>query len=129
MIESTSQCGILLIRYIERRQEYFKEFLNLGKLKFDSMVVAKPIMCELVKDFNKKEVGLVKTILEKGVLKKEFKKINAKEDAEFFIHMMSGFRLVTLKNSDSETLSKKDHSNLSKSMIRAVKMFIQDISA
>ncbi|HSZ24183.1 MAG TPA: TetR/AcrR family transcriptional regulator [Cytophagaceae bacterium] len=128
LIKSASKAPVLLSMYLKKRQDYFEKFMNLSKLKYDSIMNSKPLFGKLFEAFNKKERELVRTILEFGISNKEFKKMNTQENADFLINLLQGLRFIALKKQDDLTMNDEERTQLDENLKKTMNMFIRDIS-
>jgi TetR/AcrR family transcriptional regulator len=117
-----------LMEYTKKRHTYFKEFLNIAKLRSDSMNQVKPIFHELFSDLQANEISLLKTIIKQGVDDQEFKKIDIAYHAELFSTLMAGLRSVTLKYKAIELLDASDYDTLEKHLHSLANIFIHGIT-
>jgi len=101
LIESNEKVGIILKDYIEKRNEYLKMLLNLGKLRYDSFRATRPLLAELGKIFELHEKKLVKTILEHALKRREIAKIDVDEYSGFFVSTLKAIRLYELDRKES----------------------------
>ncbi|HVD98480.1 MAG TPA: TetR/AcrR family transcriptional regulator [Cytophagaceae bacterium] len=127
-IKPGTKASTLLLTYVKKRQDYFDRFMNLGKLRYESMSTSKPLLCRLSENLLLKEQQLVRTILEIGVANKEFKKMNTQDQAVFLITMLQGFRLYAVKMQNDLVMSEEEHAALDENLKKAIQLFIRDIS-
>jgi AcrR family transcriptional regulator len=111
----------LLQVYMIKRQELFRTYVNIHKMKFDHAIQAKPIFSGLIEDFLKREIALVKKIIDAGIRKKEFRRINSGVYARFFVDLLQG-----LIDKHSEETSYKA---LEKNFRLLVTVFVQGIAS
>lgn len=116
-----------LLDYAKKRHLYFKDLLNLAKLRSDSLKQVKPIFHELHDAFEAKEIAFIKAILKRGTDTQEFKKLDLKYHAELFNSMTSGLRSVMLKKKEIELLDGNDYALLEKHTISLTTIFINGI--
>jgi TetR/AcrR family transcriptional repressor of mexJK operon len=100
LILSNNGIEQVLRNYIEKRIEYLKTLLNLGKLRYEAFRVNKPLFSELGKIFHEQERKLIKDILNKALERKEIIKLNVGEYAEFFISTLTAIRLYGLERKE-----------------------------
>jgi len=116
-----------LVKYVDKRHEYFLNvFVNLGKIKM-SMENVKPLLGNLLNDFFQSEVALVSEILKEGVNNNEFGDIDVSEYADLFIATMNGLRSITIKNKDSYQLEQSDFDQIEKRIKNLSEIFITGI--
>jgi TetR/AcrR family transcriptional repressor of mexJK operon len=129
MIESDIDPSSQLKKYVKLRNSYFQKFLNLSKLRAESHFNPKPVFKTCFDDFYNNELELIMQMLQNGISKKEFRKINKQEYAELLIHIMAGLRLVKIKYKDIADFDAKDSEDLDRETGKVILMFIKDIKA
>jgi TetR/AcrR family transcriptional regulator len=128
LIKPNSKASSLLALYVKKRQDLFLKFMNLGKLKYDSLISTKPLLCRLSENLIQKENKVVHTILEIGISNKEFRKININEYSDFLVQVMQGLRLYAKKMQAGIIMTEEELNNLNDNQKKAMNMFIKDIS-
>jgi TetR/AcrR family transcriptional repressor of mexJK operon len=100
IIESDEKIEVILTNYIEKRTQYLKTLLNLGKLRYDTFKANKPLLVELGRIFQEQEGKLVRTILSRALEKKEISKIDIESYSTFFISTLKAIRLYELERKE-----------------------------
>jgi len=96
LIESDKPLQAVLTNYIDKRTEYLKTLLNLGKLRYEAFKVNKPLFAELGNIFENQEKKLIKILLCRAVEKKEITKIDVDNYSGFFVNVLKAIRLYEL---------------------------------
>lgn len=92
LMQKNGKQADILLEYAVLRIDLLKKMLSLGKWSYGSYMEVKPLMMSLYSDFRKKEVSLVKDILQAGITRKEFAPHEIHMQAEFFIATLHGIR-------------------------------------
>jgi TetR/AcrR family transcriptional regulator len=100
IIASDKGIHIVLKNYIEKRIEYLKALLNLGKLRYESFRASKPLFSELGIVFHDHEKKLITDILSSAVKKKEIVNLNIEEYSDFFVSVLTAIRLYKLEKKE-----------------------------
>jgi TetR/AcrR family transcriptional regulator len=96
LIESNKPVTVVLKDYIEKRTEYLKMLLNLGKLRYEAFRATKPLFADLGRIFQEHEKKIIMTILKHALKKKEIANIDVDEYSDFFISTLRAIRLYEL---------------------------------
>ncbi len=129
VIHSGMDATTQLKKYVKLRSLFFRQLLNLSKLRSDFFYNSKPVYNKAFERFNKIELEMVSTIIQSGITSKEFKRINKNEYAEFLVHLLLGVRLVKLKYKDINEFDMNDYEDLDKKSCRVAGMFLKEIVA
>lgn len=114
--------------YVNKRLEYFQQLVNLGTLHLQSAVHIKSMFKELLLEFEKQEIILIRKIFEEGKLRGELdKRINEKTIC-LFLHLLQGLRLQTLKSINGSRLENEHYDSLRKDMMLFVDIFFKGIN-
>ncbi len=127
-IQTCGKASVLLLTYVKKRQDYFNRFMNLGKLRYETLNSSKPFLCRLSESLIDKEKELLSAILERGIANKEFKKLNVKEYAAFLIPLLQGLRCYAIKVQKDLVMNEEEHATLNGHLSKAIQMVIRDIS-
>ncbi len=128
VIKPGAKASTLLLTYVKKRQDYFNRFMNLSKLRYESMTSSKPLLCRLSENLISQEKEMVRTILEMGMANKEFRKINAPDFAAFLIPLLQGLRIYAIKMQEGLVMTEEEDAVLNENLKKAIQMFIRDIS-
>ena len=128
LIKPTSKANVLFSAYIKKRQAYFDQYMNLSKLRYDSLMTPKPLLAKLSENLNSKEREILKSILEVGINNKEYKKINTLDYADYLILLLQGLRFIAIKKQEGLVMNEEEREKLNENIKRTVNMFIRDIS-
>ena len=127
VIHSGTDATTQLKKYVKLRSLFFRQLLNLSKLRSDFFHNSKPVYNKAFERFNKVELEMVSTIIQAGIASKEFKRINKTEYAEFLVHLLLGVRLVKLKYKDINEFDHSDYEDLDKKSCKVAGMFLKEI--
>ena len=97
LIKSNSKINIVLKDYIEKRIEYLKTLLNLGKLRYEGFRANKPLFAEMGKVFHEQERKIINEILRSAIERKEIEKVNTQEYSDFFVSILTAIRMYKLE--------------------------------
>lgn len=118
--------GAKLRTYIERRMEYFRNFVNLASLGTSVVVHADPVIAEMFRVLTMHDYRMIETILAEGVARKEFGAIDVNTTASLIVHLLQGLRLRLLKKFDVQeqeeayTELRRDQELLSTLLVRGL---------
>jgi TetR/AcrR family transcriptional regulator len=128
LIKPTSKANALFVMYQKKRSAYFGKFMNLSKLRYESLMSSKPLLGKLSANLTEKEREIVRSIIEVGINNKEYRKVNAQEYADFLLLLLQGLRFIALKKQEGLVMSEEEHDNLSENSKRTINLFIKDLS-
>lgn len=100
LIASNNKIDLVLKNYIEKRPQYLKHLLNLGKLSFEAFRANKPLFGDLVKIFYEHEKKIIKAILKAAMDRKEIEKLDIEEYSGFFVNVLKAIRLYELEKKE-----------------------------
>jgi TetR/AcrR family transcriptional regulator len=129
VLQSGMEASAQLKKFVKLRSLYFKQCLNLSKLRSDVFNNSRPIYSKAFENFKKEELEIVKNILQHGIINKEFKRINKQEYSEFLVNMLLGLRLVKVKYKDVNDWDMEDYEDLDKQACKVAGMFLKEIQA
>jgi len=128
ILKPTSKVNALFTMYLKKRRVYFDSFMNLSKLRYDSLMSPKPLLAKLSENLTNKERELVRAIIDIGISNKEFKKVNSQDYADFLILLLQGLRFIALKKQSGLIMSDEERDKLNENIKRTTNLFIRDIS-
>lgn len=128
LIKPTSKANSLFVMYQKKRNTYFGKFMNLSKLRYDSLTSSKPLLGKLSEKLSEKEREIVRSIIEVGINNKEYRKINAQNYADFLLLLLQGIRFIALKKQAGLVMSEEEHEKLNENSKRTINLFIKDLS-
>ncbi len=108
--ESTSSAQKLRL-YLDRRMQYFRDFVNLSSLSMSVFNHADSVMGELFRILTKHDYRMIESILAEGVQRKEFAGIDVHATAGLVVHLLQGLRLRLLKRLGSH-VQEEDYAEL-----------------
>ena len=116
-----------LREYVVIRNNYFRTFLNLSKIRISAFKEFKPVLPDLYQKLRETETALISGILEKGQQKEIFmiKKIN--ETADLFLDILQSIRWTILKQKDMAFMDSEDFSLLEKRSELFLDIFLKGI--
>ena len=127
MLAADKPCADTMYRYVDKRQEYFREMLNLSQLDFQSWMRVKSNFQQLFNDFEKQELGFLRNVLQKGHRSGEFEVSNASRMSELFLHVLQGLRLRALRHSNHSSIDDTVHGQLHQEANLFVDVFMNSI--
>ena len=114
-------------QYVDLRLEYFRKFLNLGMLSIQSFFEMKPVLGDLFEDFARRELQILKEILETAKRNGEFSLEDPDKVAEVLLHLLQGLRLRTLRSAPGPQLSDESYEQLREETRLAADIFLHGI--
>ena len=124
MIAMDIPASVKLYKYVERRLDNYKKLINLGTLSVHSFMDHKSVFKQLFKDFEKKELSLIQTIIDEGVKKGEFSKDLNKNTAEVLIHVLQGLRFRSISIITTSRMANENFENTGNEMLTAIELII-----
>lgn len=100
LIESNKKIDTVLKSYIEKRTEYLKYLLNLGKLSFESFRANKPLFGDLGKIFYEQEKHIIQAILKAAIERKEIERLDIDVYSGFFVNVLKAIRIYELEKKE-----------------------------
>jgi TetR/AcrR family transcriptional regulator len=128
LIKPTSKANSLFVMYQKKRNAYFGKFMNLSKLRYDSLTSTKPLLGKLSENLSRKEREIVRSIIEVGINNKEYRKVNSQDYADFLLLLLQGIRFIALKKQTDLVMSEEEHEKLNENSKRTINLFIKDLS-
>lgn len=96
LIAKKGQAEWMLIEYVNMRIELLRKTLLLSKLNSDNLREVKPLFKDLFTAFRKRELSLIRAILENGNERGEFSTEQVKKQSEFFLDTLRAIRQSAL---------------------------------
>lgn len=127
MLAAGRPCADTICRYVDKRQEYFREMVNLSQLDFQSWMRVKSGFQQLFRDFEKQELAFLKSVLQRGHRSGEFQVSNPGRMAELFLHVLQGLRLRALRQSDRLRIDDPGYGRLHQEAKAFVQVFMNGI--
>ncbi len=113
--------------YVKTRISYFRNLLNLGRLKPESYSEMKPVISRSVEKFRETEKQVVMDILEIGRQKGIFIIEDINGSADLFIDLLRGLRAVVLRDKKVLVIEEDEYSELSGKAIAFTELFIKSL--
>ncbi len=90
----------VLKKYVEARIHYFRSLLNLSRLRVDAYKGLKPVLKDLLKSFNEKEVSLIKKVMVRGIEESHFHIEDAEATTRLYLDLLRGLRQTVLSHKE-----------------------------
>jgi TetR/AcrR family transcriptional repressor of mexJK operon len=129
LIASNSRACDKMRAYVERRLDFFRQAMTLGKLSIQTFSDMKPSFGGLFKTFAQQELLFLQQILDAGNESGEFAVGNTQEVALVFLHVLQGLRLRTFKSAFGAELGDSDFEQLRHETKIAMEIFLHGIRA
>ncbi len=113
--------------YVKTRISYFRNLLNLGRLKPESYSEMKPVISRSVEKFRETEKQVVMDILEIGRQKGIFIIEDINGSADLFIDLLRGLRAVVLRDKKVLVIEEDEYSELSGKAMAFTELFIKSL--
>lgn len=126
-LEKISDPEVMLTEYVEIRLSYFKTLINLNRLSFEASSNINNVLGDIWVEFRKKEVDIVKSILNKGIDQKVFKLSDVDETASIFVDLLKGLRMVELHKKRIFYIDEDEYKVLKKKMKIFTELFIKGL--
>ncbi|HYX05772.1 MAG TPA: TetR/AcrR family transcriptional regulator [Bacteroidales bacterium] len=117
-----------LREYLVIRNNYFKTFLNLSKIRISGFKEFKPVLPDLYRQLRETESSLISSILEEGQEKNLFMIKELAETADLFLDILQSIRWTILKNKDMAYMDGEDFALLEKRSEIFIDIFLKGIS-
>ena len=127
LLSSSVPAEEILQGYLEKRLNYFREFVHLNALNLESINSLKPVYARLFENFRKAEIRLVGEILAKGIATQDFQNLDIAYFSELFIAIFQGLRHDVIIKKDTINITETEYSLLQKQYESALNMFMKGI--
>lgn len=117
----------ILVEYITARLDYFRAFVNLGRLKHDEFTSIKPVLKDLLDSFRQTETSIISGILKAGIENGTFVKLNTAQTASLFLDMIRGLRISVLTSKDLLAIDPEEFDRLHSRTLELTRIFIKGI--
>ena len=117
-----------LMHYFEQHLSFFNELLNLKLVSVQASDTIQPIMHDLFKEFSKKEIALLETVLREGKQQGEFAVESAEKTAELLWRLLFGLRLRFMKSFTNSAFGEADIQSFAEEIKLFSKIFLKGIS-
>ncbi len=114
--------------FVTLRFDYFKLFLNMGKLELPHFDSVKPGFKKLNDEFIAREKKIICNIIQAGIKGKEFEKIDAALHSDLFVSLLRGLRVMIIKERDSFMLTAEDYDLIKNYQTNFTSVYIKGIS-
>jgi len=119
--------GEMLRAYVQTRNEYFRTFINLSKLRLNAMRELRPMMVDLIETLKGKEMEYIRNIINLGKGTSFFRNLNATEVAAIFLESLQAIRRSSLGKIDPAGIEPADLSLMEAKMEVFLDIFIHGI--
>ena len=117
-----------LRNYVEKRQHYFKEMVNLSQLDYQSWAKITSHFKDIFNEFEKQELNIIQKIFHDGNKAEEFFLPDPHKAAVVFLHILQGLRFRTLRELRPPELDDKIYSQLNHEIKLFVEIFLSGIT-
>ncbi len=100
ILSQATTSGAKLGTYIERRMDYFRNFVNLSSLGMSVFYHPDAAIGDLFRSLTTHDYRMIESILNEGVQRGEFVHIDVNATASLVVHLLQGLRLRLLKKTD-----------------------------
>jgi TetR/AcrR family transcriptional regulator len=126
-IRETNDPAESLRKYSMTRLSYFKDLLNLSRIRAESYFELQPLIAITIKDFREREKNLVIKILESGKRKGIFSFNDSYGTASLFLDLLRGLRTTVLNNKKLLVIDDAEFNILSEKAMAFTEMFIRGL--
>ncbi len=116
-----------LKKYVVKRLEFFQELVNLGTLSVHSFFESKAMFQKIFKDFEDKEVELIKKIFDEGKRTGSFRSDLDENTVRVFLHILHGLRLRVIKSLKGNRMPDESLQELKQEMMISVELILKGI--
>ncbi len=116
-----------LREYVVIRNNYFKTFLNLSKIRISAFKEFKPVLPDLYSQLRETESALISSIIEDGQQKDLFLIEKIAETAGLFLDILQSIRWTILKQKDMAYLDSEDFALLEQRSELFMDIFLKGI--
>jgi len=117
----------LVHRYVEKRQQFFRELVNLSRLDYQSWTSMKSTFRDLFKNFEHQELAFLQRVFQEGHTSGEFLACDSRRTAILLLHALQGLYLRTTREADNSQLDKKTYSQLDMETRDFAEVFVRGI--
>jgi TetR/AcrR family transcriptional regulator len=118
----------LIHLYIEKRQQYFHEMINLSQLDFQSWTKISSSYKDIFQNFQNEEINILHQIFERGRESGEFMACNTHKLAALFLHIYLGLWIRSMKSANYIPVDQKTNSQLNQEIKYFVEIFLRGIA-
>jgi AcrR family transcriptional regulator len=122
------QPGEMLRAYISLRNQYFRKFYNLSKLRLSAMREFKPIIHDLTAELRRRETEYIRGIIVQGREKGYYRDVDVNVVAELFLDGLQAIRRSYLGRSEMTRIESADLEIMEKKMMVLLDIFINGIA-
>ncbi len=127
MLVGDCKCVDTMHRYVDQRQKYFREMINLSQLDFQSWMRLKSNFQQMFHDFEKQELSFLRRLLQNAHRSGEYVVSSPGRLAELFLHILQGLRLRALRGSNRPRLDDEMYGRLHQESRLFVDVFMNGI--
>ena len=113
--------------YAVKRLSYFRSFLNLSRIKQESLADIRPLIDQSLKDFREKERDMIIQVFERGNSNGEFKISDPAGTAVLFLDLLRGLRSSVLNNKKTLVVDENEYRLLLKRTVDFTEIFINGL--
>ena len=113
--------------YVDKRQHYFREMVNLSQLDYHSWMKLTSHFNDLFTAFEEREVEIIERVLKRGISEKTFAHCDSRQRASLFLHLLQGLRLRTMKDTKPPFHDSRKYSLLNQETRQFVDLFLSSI--
>jgi AcrR family transcriptional regulator len=118
----------LIREYVVTRLSYFRTLLNLSMLRSEAYSGLRPVLNDTILEFKEKEKKIIKQILDAGISKGIFIKVNTGKTASLFMDLLRGLRLTVINNKKMFYIEQEEFKMLLEKTIAFTDIFINGLT-
>jgi TetR/AcrR family transcriptional regulator len=93
LVDGDAPAGEILHAYADRRLDFFRTALILGKFSPDAYLSIKPAMSTIMEKFARRELGILAGVFRRGIAQGDITGENTDQVATLFLHILQGLRM------------------------------------
>lgn len=114
----------MLLQYAILRLQYFRRLLNLSRFRLEFYTDINPAIKNKLQDFKKKEIEIVKQIIESGINTGIFSVTESETAGSLFLDLLRGLRLSYISGKSMLVISQEDYDKLLEKTTTFARIFI-----
>jgi TetR/AcrR family transcriptional regulator len=113
--------------YVDRRLDFFRDALILGKFNFDTFACIRPVMTTLSEEFARRELNILTAVLRQGISRGEIALENPERLSKLFLHILQGLRVRVFRSGMTDPIDDYQFEDLRTETKLATTVFLRGL--
>jgi len=127
-VEGMSDPSEKIRAYVKLRNDYFRKFMNLSKLRFESFMAIRPLLDDLFQNLKNKELTFLSLELESGKQKDLYEIADVQSTAVLFYEIIISLRWKLYKKTHFMEIDSEDFKEVEDRTYQFVSLFLKGIA-